>query len=107
MRQKPMHLQSFSTVTRASRRQCTVSTTAMHAPSTVDTGCAVTLRRAHYHLLVEIDDGVLPAAMHSLNHGYACTFNRRHGLRGHVQSSRYGSRRGWRDVKRSVWGARR
>lgn len=29
----------------------------------------------------------------ALNHGYACTFNRRHGLRGHVQSRRYGSRR--------------
>ncbi len=31
--------------------------------------------------------------MQSLNHGYACQFNRRHGLRGHVQSRRYGSRR--------------
>ncbi|HJQ50624.1 MAG TPA: transposase [Gaiellaceae bacterium] len=51
------------------------------------------LMRTHYHLLVEVSDGVLPAAMHALNHGYSCTFNRRHGLRGHVQSSRYGSRR--------------
>jgi REP element-mobilizing transposase RayT len=51
------------------------------------------LMRTHYHLLVEVDDGVLPAAMHSLNHGYACTFNRRHGMRGHAQARRYGSRR--------------
>jgi REP element-mobilizing transposase RayT len=51
------------------------------------------LMRTHYHLIVEVNDGVLPAAMHALNHGYACTFNRRHGLRGHAQSSRYGSRR--------------
>jgi hypothetical protein len=51
------------------------------------------LMRTHYHLVVEVTEGVLPAAMQSLNHGYACHFNRRHGLRGHVQSSRYGSRR--------------
>jgi REP element-mobilizing transposase RayT len=51
------------------------------------------LMRTHYHLVVEVADGVLPTAMHALNHGYACTFNRRHGSRGHVQSSRYGSRR--------------
>ena len=51
------------------------------------------LMRTHYHLIVEVADGVLPAAMQALNHGYSCTFNRRHGLRGHVQSSRYGARR--------------
>jgi REP element-mobilizing transposase RayT len=51
------------------------------------------LMRTHYHLIVEVADGVLPAAMQSLNHGYASHFNRRHGLRGHVQSRRYGSRR--------------
>jgi hypothetical protein len=51
------------------------------------------LMRTHYHLVVEVNDGVLPAAMQSLNHAYACQFNRRHGLRGHVQSRRYGSRR--------------
>lgn len=51
------------------------------------------LMRTHYHLIVEVPDGVLPVAMQALNHGYACTFNRRHGLRGHVQSRRYGSRR--------------
>jgi hypothetical protein len=51
------------------------------------------LMRTHYHLVVEVADGVLPGAMQSLNHAYACQFNRRHGLRGHVQSRRYGSRR--------------
>lgn len=51
------------------------------------------LMRTHYHLLVEVEDGALPKAMQALNHGYACEFNRRHGLRGHVQSRRYGSRR--------------
>lgn len=51
------------------------------------------LMRTHYHLILEVADGVLPAAMQALNHGYAWTFNRRHGLRGHVQARRYGSRR--------------
>src|SRR5690348_3598286 len=51
------------------------------------------LMRTHYHLILELADGVLPVAMQSLNHGYAWTFNRRHGMRGHVQSRRYGSRR--------------
>ena len=51
------------------------------------------LMRTHYHLIVEVADGLLPNAMKSLNHGYAWDFNRRHGLRGHAQSGRYGSRR--------------
>jgi REP element-mobilizing transposase RayT len=51
------------------------------------------LMRTHYHLVVEVADGVLPAGMQALNHAYASQFNRRHGLRGHVQSRRYGSRR--------------
>jgi REP element-mobilizing transposase RayT len=51
------------------------------------------LMRTHYHLILEVADGVLPAAMQALNHGYARTFNGRHGMRGHVQSRRYGSRR--------------
>jgi putative transposase len=51
------------------------------------------LMRTHYHLIVEVGDEVLPGAMQSLNHGYACHFNRRHGLRGHVHASRYGSSR--------------
>jgi putative transposase len=51
------------------------------------------LMTTHYHLIVEVDDGVLPGAMQKLNHGYACEFNRRYALRGHVQFRRYGSRR--------------
>jgi putative transposase len=51
------------------------------------------LMTTHYHLILEVGDGVLPAAMQKLNHGYACEFNRRYGLRGHVQFRRYGSRR--------------
>jgi REP element-mobilizing transposase RayT len=51
------------------------------------------LMRTHYHLLVEVPAGLLPAAMQALNHGYARDFNRRHGLRGHVQCRRYGSRK--------------
>ncbi|HUZ16147.1 MAG TPA: hypothetical protein VMU72_08180 [Gaiellaceae bacterium] len=51
------------------------------------------LMRTHYHLIIEVGDGRLPAAMQALNHGYAWDFNRRHGMRGHVQSRRYGSRR--------------
>ncbi len=51
------------------------------------------LMRTHYHLIVEVADGRLPVAMQALNHSYALHFNRRHGMRGHVQSRRYGSRR--------------
>jgi putative transposase len=51
------------------------------------------LMQTHYHLIVEVGEGVLPRAMQSLNFRYAWDFNRRHGLRGHVQSGRYGSRR--------------
>jgi REP element-mobilizing transposase RayT len=51
------------------------------------------LMRTHYHLIVEVEDGTLPRAMKALNHDYSWDFNRRHGLRGHVQSGRYGARR--------------
>lgn len=54
---------------------------------------AYCLMRSHYHLLVRVEDGVLPRAMHRLNLGYAIHHNRRHGLRGHVQFRRYGARR--------------
>jgi putative transposase len=54
---------------------------------------AYCLMTSHYHLIVEVDDGVLPVAMQSLNLAYARNFNRRYGLRGHVQFRRYGSRR--------------
>lgn len=54
---------------------------------------AFCLMTTHYHLIVDVFDGVLPRAMHSLNLGYAYSFNRRHALRGHAQSSQYGARR--------------
>jgi putative transposase len=31
--------------------------------------------------------------MHAVNFRYACAFNQRHDMRGHVQAARYGSRR--------------
>lgn len=51
------------------------------------------LMTSHYHLVVEVADEVLPRYMHALNLPYARNFNRRWGLRGHVQYNRYGSRR--------------
>lgn len=51
------------------------------------------LMTSHYHLIVDVAEGVLPAAMHALNLPYARQHNRRYGLRGHVQFWRYGSRR--------------
>jgi REP element-mobilizing transposase RayT len=47
------------------------------------------LMGTHYHLLVVTPEADLDAGMHSLNGGYAQTFNRRHGTRGHVFKSRY------------------
>lgn len=47
----------------------------------------------HHHLIVEVEDGVLPIAMRDLNFAYACAFNSKYGLRGHVQYDRYGARR--------------
>lgn len=54
---------------------------------------AYCLMKTHHHLIVRVDDDVLPRAMHRLNLAYARQHNRRHGLRGHVQFERYGSRR--------------
>ena len=54
---------------------------------------AYCLMTSHYHLIVRVENGVLPCAMHRLNLAYARHHNRRHGLRGHVQFERYGSRR--------------
>jgi REP element-mobilizing transposase RayT len=51
------------------------------------------LMTSHYHLIVDAAAGVLPDAMHAVNLPYAVQFNRRHGLKGHVQYRRYGSRR--------------
>lgn len=57
------------------------------------TCAAFCLMGNHFHLIVLVDDHVLPRAMHSLNLGYARDFNRRHGLKGHVLFDRYGARR--------------
>jgi putative transposase len=54
---------------------------------------AFCLMTSHYHLIVVVDDGVLPATMHRLNLGYVRGFNRRHVLRGRGQSHPYGSSR--------------
>jgi len=54
---------------------------------------AYCLMGTHYHLIVAVDDGVLPVAMQRLNYAYARDYNQRHDLRGHVQFARYGSRR--------------
>jgi REP element-mobilizing transposase RayT len=51
------------------------------------------LMRSHYHLIIHVEDKILPTAMQRLNHPYAIGFNKRYGLRGHVQFDRYGSRR--------------
>jgi REP element-mobilizing transposase RayT len=51
------------------------------------------LMTSHFHLLVKVDEGVLPRAMHAVNLPYARYHNRRYSLRGHVQHWRYGSRR--------------
>jgi REP-associated tyrosine transposase len=50
---------------------------------------AYCLMRTHYHLLVEVDDGILPRVMQPLNFKYALWFNTRHRLRGHVMERRY------------------
>lgn len=51
------------------------------------------LMTSHYHLVLEVPDESLPVGMHWLNARYACRFNARHRLRGHVFGDRYGSRR--------------
>lgn len=54
---------------------------------------AFCLMTTHYHLIVAVENDVLPKAMHSLNLAYAQAFNRRHGLKGHVQFRPYGAKR--------------
>lgn len=54
---------------------------------------AYCVMRTHYHLILEVLDGVLPRGMHALNFRYACSYNSRHQSKGHVQMARYGSRR--------------
>jgi len=62
----------------------------VRAPWTCLAYCLMT---SHYHLIVEVSDGVLPRAMHALNLPYARNFNGRYRLRGHVQFAPYGARR--------------
>lgn len=65
-----------------------------HTTSKVGWRCiAHCLLDTHYHLIVEVERGVMPAGMFRLNLAYARHFNRRHTSRGHVQFKRYGSRR--------------
>ena len=52
---------------------------------------AYCLMTTHYHLLVRTPKPNLSLGMHRLNSGYARTFNRRHGGRGHAFERRYGS----------------
>ena len=68
---------------------------------------AYCLMKTHHHLIVRVDDDVLPRAMHRLNLAYARQHNRRHGLRGHVQFERYGSRRLHNEVELMIAFVRR
>jgi REP element-mobilizing transposase RayT len=51
------------------------------------------LMKNHLHLILEVGEGTLPAGMKRLNTRYACGFNQRHRLRGHVFGGRYTSSR--------------
>jgi putative transposase len=53
---------------------------------------AYCLMTTHYHHLAETRDENLSAAMERLNGLYARSFNRRHGLRGHVFERRFSSK---------------
>lgn len=54
---------------------------------------AFCLMTTHYHLILEVGEGTLPTGMKRVNSRYACRYNSRHRLRGHVFGGRYGSRR--------------
>jgi putative transposase len=51
------------------------------------------LMGTHYHLILEVEAGVLARGMHYLNFKYATAFNMRHAMKGHVQGRRYDARR--------------
>jgi putative transposase len=51
------------------------------------------LMRSHYHLLVDVEAGVLPGAMQALKFRYACQYNLRYTMKGHVFGARYDSPR--------------
>jgi REP element-mobilizing transposase RayT len=50
---------------------------------------AFVLMPTHFHFIVEVDDDVLPRAMHSVFGPYAQEFNRRWGRSGHLRADRY------------------
>ena len=50
---------------------------------------AACLMTTHYHLLVDVEEGVLPVAMKRLNWHTARSFNKRHGRRGHWVGGKY------------------
>jgi len=52
---------------------------------------AFCLMGTHYHLILEVERGALPAGMHALNFRYAAGFNARHKMKGHVLGTRYNS----------------
>lgn len=54
---------------------------------------AFVLMKTHFHLVVEVDDDVLSAAMHSLFAPYAQDFNRRTGRSGHLRGGPFKLRR--------------
>jgi len=65
-----------------------------YAMGKTDSICvAYCLMTSHYHLILKVGDGALPAAMQMVNRRYARHYNRTYGLRGHVLFDRYGSRR--------------
>jgi putative transposase len=51
----------------------------------------VCLMTTHYHLIVETEDESLALGMHRLKFRYACRFNSRYRMRGHVFEARYSS----------------
>jgi putative transposase len=57
------------------------------------TVCLFCLMDTHYHLLLVVEDLVLPRGMHGLNFRYATHYNGRHRSKGHVFGTRYGARR--------------
>src|SRR5262249_29642369 len=50
---------------------------------------AYCLLTTHYHLMITTNDANIGSGMHVLNGRYAQSFNRRHGVSGHVFEDRY------------------
>src|SRR5579859_5310765 len=46
------------------------------------------LMGTHYHLILDVDAGVLAKGMHYLNFRYATHYNERHAMKGHVHGRR-------------------